>query len=99
MDFCGAPLVGYCYGKNKKTRMRGIVKCTVWYGIFLGAAFAVKSLTITVLRNAVLFILGVILLNRFWELDGVIAAHPVVETVLTVLCLFLYVRDINLDRS
>ena len=33
-------------------------------------------MTITVLRNAVPFIPGVILLNRFWQLDGVIAVQP-----------------------
>ena len=40
-----------------------------------------------------LFIPGVILLNHFWKLDGVIAAQPVVETVLTVICLIMYIGD------
>ncbi|MCI9584104.1 hypothetical protein D3Z50_03260 [Clostridiaceae bacterium] len=54
---------------------------------------AVKSLTITVLRNAVLFIPGVILLNHIWKLNGVIAAQPVVETALAIICMAMYVRD------
>lgn len=56
---------------------------------------AIKSLTITVLRNAALFIPGVILLNYFWKLNGVIAALPIVETILTILCLLMYIRDIR----
>ncbi|MCI8512177.1 MAG: hypothetical protein HFE83_09310 [Lachnospiraceae bacterium] len=56
---------------------------------------AIKSLTITVLRNAALFIPGVILLNYFWKLNGVIAAQPIVETILTILCLLMYIRDIR----
>lgn len=58
-----------------------------------------KSLTITVLRNAVLFIPGVILLNRFWQLDGVIAAQPVVEAVLAVICILMYRKDIKAVRQ
>lgn len=54
---------------------------------------ALKSLTITLLRNAVLFIPGVILLNYFWKLDGVIATQPVVETVLAAVCILMYIRD------
>ena len=55
-----------------------------------------KSLTITVLRNAVLFIPGVVVLNYFWKLNGVIAAQPVVETILTIICIFMYIRNKNL---
>lgn len=142
-----APLVGFYYGGNKKKQMSDIVKCTVLYGVVMGAVFtavfalfgkqlasvflqddvlieqtgyflkvlclsapmlgvinmmtgyfqalgkAVKSLTITILRNAVLFIPGVIVLNHFWKLNGVIAAQPVVEAVLTIICILMYVRD------
>ncbi len=141
-----APLVGYCYGGNEKKRMSDMVKCTVLYGVLMGAVFtvafmffgkplaaiflqdtdlieqtgyflkilclsapmlgiinmmtsyfqalgkAIKSLTITVLRNAALFIPGVIILNYFWKLNGVIAAQPVVETILTGICIFMYVK-------
>lgn len=144
-----APLVGYCYGGNEKKRMSDIVKCTMLYGILMGAVFtavfvllgkplaaiflqdnvlieqtgyflkilclsapmlgvinmitsyfqalgkAIKSLIITVLRNAVLFIPGVIILNYFWKLNGVIAAQPVVETALTIICIFMYIQDIH----
>lgn len=148
-----APLIGYCYGGNEKKRMSDIVKHTVLYGIFMGAAFtasfmlfgkplaaiflqdkalieqtgyflkvlclsapllgvinmmtsyfqalgkAVKSLAITLLRNAVLFIPGVILLNYFWKLNGVIAAQPVVEAVLAIICLLMYHKDVHSSNN
>ncbi len=75
--------------------MLGVINMTTSYFQALGKAM--KSLTITVLRNAVLFIPGVILLNYAWKLNGVIAAQPVVETILTVLCLLMYSRDIKSD--
>ena len=56
---------------------------------------AIKSLIITLLRNAALFIPGVIILNYFWKLNGVIATQPVVETILTVICIFMYIKDIK----
>ena len=52
-----------------------------------------KSLLITVMRNAVLFIPAVILLNSFWKLNGVIAAQPIVETILALVCIAMYRRD------
>ncbi len=148
-----APLIGYCYGGNEKKRMSDIVKHTVLYGIFMGAAFtasfmlfgkplaaiflqdkalieqtgyflkvlclsapllgvinmmtsyfqalgkAVKSLAITLLRNAVLFIPGVIILNYFWKLNGVIAAQPVVEAVLAIICLLMYHKDVHSSNN
>lgn len=60
---------------------------------------AVKSLTITLLRNAVLFIPGVMILNHFWKLDGVIAAQPVVETALAVICTAMYAMEVKSRRS
>ena len=48
------------------------------------------------LRYAVLFIPGVVVLNYFWKLNGVIAAQPVVETILTIICIFMYIRNKNL---
>ncbi len=59
---------------------------------------AVKSLTITLLRNAVLFIPGVIMLNDVWQLQGVIAAQPVVEAVLTLICIIMYRSDRKADK-
>lgn len=71
--------------------MLGVINMMTSYFQALGKA--VRSLTITVLRNAALFIPGVIILNHIWKLNGVIAAQPVVETILTVICLFMYSRD------
>ena len=71
--------------------MLGVINMMSSYFQALGKA--VKSLIITLLRNAILFIPGVIILNSFWELNGVIAAQPIVETVLTIICLLMYVKD------
>lgn len=71
--------------------MLGVINMMTAYFQALGKAL--KSLTITLLRNAVLFIPGVILLNYFWKLDGVIATQPVVETVLAAVCILMYIRD------
>ena len=76
--------------------MLGVINMTTSY--FQALRKAVKSLTITVLRNAVLFIPGVIILNSFWKLGGVIAAQPVVETVLTMICILMYVKDGRANR-
>ena len=73
--------------------MLGVINMMTSYFQALGKA--VKSLTITALRNAVLFIPGVMILNHFWKLNGVIAAQPVVETILTIICIFMYIRDIK----
>lgn len=71
--------------------MLGVINMMTSYFQALGKA--VKSLVITVLRNAVLFIPGVIILNHFWELNGVIAAQPVVETILTFICIRMYLKE------
>lgn len=54
---------------------------------------ALHSLIITVLRNAVLFIPAVVFLNHIYGLNGVIAAQPAVEYILTVICIILYLHD------
>lgn len=69
----------------------GIINVITSYFQALGKAL--KSLMITLLRNAILFIPGVILLNYFLELNGVIAAQPIVEAALTVICIVMYVQD------
>lgn len=69
----------------------GVINMVTSYFQALGKA--VNSLIITVLRNIILFIPGVIFLNSIWQLNGVIAAQPVVEVVLTVICLVMYKRD------
>lgn len=71
--------------------MLGIINMVTSYFQALGAAL--KSLLITVMRNAVLFIPAVILLNSFWKLNGVIAAQPIVETILALVCIAMYRRD------
>lgn len=73
--------------------MLGVINMITSYFQALGKAM--KSLIITVLRNAVLFIPGVMILNYFWQLNGVIAAQPVVETLLTILCVSMYIKDIH----
>lgn len=50
------------------------------------------------MRNAVLFIPAVILLNYRWGLTGVIAAQPVVEVLLTVICLVLYALELRAEH-
>ncbi|MCI8326641.1 MAG: hypothetical protein HFI37_02575 [Lachnospiraceae bacterium] len=71
----------------------GVINMMTSYFQALGKA--IKSLTITLLRNAILFIPGVIILNYVWKLNGVIAAQPIVETILAIICIFMYLRDIN----
>ncbi len=73
--------------------MLGVINMMTSYFQALGKA--VKSLTITVLRNAALFIPGVIILNYFWKLNGVIATQPIVETILMVICILMYIKDIR----
>lgn len=75
----------------------GVINMMTSYFQALGKA--VKSLIITVLRNAVLFIPGVIILNYFWKLNGVIAAQPFVETILTIICIFMYIIDIKSENN
>ena len=76
--------------------MLGIINMMTSYFQALGKA--VKSLTITLLRNAVLFIPGVMILNHFWKLNGVIAAQPFVETALAIICILMYVLDVKSSR-
>ncbi len=42
-------------------------------------------------------LLGVIILNYCWRSNGVIATQPVVETVLVLLCIFMYRKDIKVE--
>lgn len=68
----------------------GVINMVTSYYQALGRA--ARSLTITVLRNAVLFIPAVILMNSLWGLTGVIAAQPVVEVILALVCIAVYAR-------
>ena len=47
--------------------------------------------------NIILFIPAVIILNGLWRLNGVIAAQPVVETVLAIICIAMYAKDISIS--
>lgn len=71
--------------------MLGIINTVTCYFQALGAA--VKSLLVTIMRNVVLFIPAIVILNALWQLNGVIAAQPVVETVLAVICIVMYTKD------
>lgn len=71
--------------------MLGIINTVTSYFQALGAA--VKSLLITIMRNVILFIPVVIILNGLWQLNGVIAAQPVVETILAIICIAMYAKD------
>ena len=77
--------------------MLGIINMVTSYFQALGAAL--KSLVITMMRNAVLFIPAVILLNSLWKLNGVIAAQPIVETILALVCIVMYLRDYAVQRG
>ncbi|MEW4412352.1 MATE family efflux transporter [Clostridium sp. AN503] len=76
--------------------MLGIINMVTSYFQALGVA--IKSLIITMMRNVVLFIPAVVLLNNLWQLNGVIAAQPVVETVLAIVCIVMYARDSSLKK-
>ena len=54
---------------------------------------AANSLLITLLRNVILFVPAVMLLSRFAGLNGAIAAQPLVETVLAVVCVVMYLTS------
>lgn len=78
--------------------MLGIINMITGYFQALGVA--IKSLLITIMRNVVLFIPAVMILNRLWQLNGVIAAQPVVENVLGIICIMMYAKDWhNLKRN
>ena len=57
-----------------------------------------NSLLITMMRNVILFIPCVILLNAVFGLNGTISAQPVVETLLAVLCAVMYLKSSRKNR-
>lgn len=69
--------------------MLGIINTVTSYFQALGKA--INSMIITMLRNVILFIPGVMLMNVIWKLNGVIATQPAVETVVAIVCVGLYV--------
>ncbi len=68
--------------------MLGIINMVTAY--YQALAKAVNSLLITLLRNIILFIPCVILLNALVGLNGAIAAQPIVETILAAICIIMY---------
>lgn len=71
--------------------MLGIINMVTSYYQALGKAM--NSLLITMMRNVILFIPCVILLNAVFGLNGSISAQPVVETLLAAICIVMYLRD------
>lgn len=47
----------------------------------------------------ILFIPAVILLNYLWKLNGVIAAQPIVETILMIVCIIMYGKETAADKT
>ncbi len=66
----------------------GIINMMTAYFQALGKA--VNSLIITMLRNVILFVPAIILFGKIWGLNGVIAAQPAAEVLLTVICIMMY---------
>lgn len=66
----------------------GIINMVTAYYQALGKAAG--SLGITMMRNVILFIPGVMILNHLFGLNGAIAAQPAVETVMATACLLMY---------
>jgi len=76
--------------------MLGIINMVTSYYQALGQAM--NSLLITMMRNVILFIPCVILLNTLFGLYGTISAQPVTETLLAVICLVMYLRSSRKDQ-
>ena len=71
----------------------GIINITNFYYQALGKAM--NSLIITILRNIALFIPCVTTLNYLLQLNGVVAAQPVTETLLMFVCITMYTYDMK----
>lgn len=74
----------------------GIINTVTSYFQALGKA--VNSLAITLMRNLILFIPGIIILNKLFGLDGAIAAQPVVEGILAVVCVAMYMIGVKKEQ-
>ena len=71
--------------------MIGIINIVTSYFQALGKAL--NSMIITLLRNVILFIPGVMLMDTLWNLPGVIATQPVVECIVMVVSIILYLLN------
>lgn len=52
-----------------------------------------KSLLIYIIRNTILYIPVVIILNSIYQLNGILFTQPVVEVILMIICLVMYLLD------
>ena len=77
--------------------MLGIINMVTAYYQALGKAF--NSLFITLMRNILLFIPCVLLLNKLFGLNGTISTQCVVETGLAVICMVMYLKSRNSATS
>ena len=80
--------------------MLGSINMVTSYYQALGKAM--NSLLITMMRNVILFIPCVILMNAVFGLNGTISAQPIVGTLLAAICMIMYLRDClrnNYDRG
>ena len=77
--------------------MLGIINTVTAYYQALGKA--VNSLLITMLRNIILFIPCVLLLDALAGLNGAIAAQPVVETMLAIICFLMFLMSHKKGQS
>ena len=74
------------------------VPLVIIFSIFLAHQINKKIRGRTIYRT-LLFIPAVIVLNRLWGLTGVIAAQPVVEGLLCMICLALYAHELRAERG
>ena len=68
--------------------MLGVINIVTSYFQALGKAL--YSMIITLLRNVILFIPGVMLMDALWNLPGVISTQPAVECIVMVVSIILY---------
>ena len=68
--------------------LQGIINMVTSYFQALGKA--IPSLLITLLRNVVIFIPAVLLLNALFGLEGTIASQPVTEGLIAAACVVMY---------
>lgn len=64
-------------------------------GYFQALGKSLHSLFITILKNIILFIPAIILFNTLFGLTGVIAAQPIVECIISLVCMLLLQLDLK----
>lgn len=71
----------------------GVINMVTSY--FQAVGKPIQSLIITLGKNFIIFIPAIILLNTLFALNGVIAALPITEYIIGILCIVLYKVDIR----